>query len=152
MAKLNVIEKDKYYQGILQLRNCSEEVLDFVHDAIENEKGVKIAITSRQKDGIDLYLTSNKFLKKIGKILNANFPGVLKMTSKLHTEDVQSGRKIYRGTVFFKMPKFKVGDEGVFRGDEVRVLSIGPKIMLQDTKTGKKKRVIFEEVEKHFRI
>ncbi len=141
----------KYYEGVLQLRNCSEEALDFVSSMIEKE-GVKIAKEAKTKDGVDLYLSSNKFLKKIGKQLKAKFPGILKATSKLFTEDKQAGKKIYRGTMFFRMPGFKVGDAGTFRGDKVKVLSINTKVMLQDEKTGKKKTYDFGDVDKHLRL
>jgi NMD protein affecting ribosome stability and mRNA decay len=151
ITAMEIIESnDKYFQGILQLRNCSEEALDFVMEMIESEN-VRISKEVRRKDGYDLFLSSNKFLKKIGKQLKARFPGILKQTAKLHTEDKQAGRKIYRGTILFRMPSFNVGDKGTFRGDDVKVLSIGEKVMLQNLKTGKKKRHEFEEVEKHFK-
>ncbi len=152
MANVEIKEKDKYYQGILQLRNCSKQAVKFVSDMIEKERDVKISIRVKLKDGVDLYLTSNKFLRKLGKSLKARFPGILKATSKLHTEDRQNGKKIYRGTIFFKMPKFNVGDTGILRGDEVKVLSVGNKIMLKDLKTGKKKTYDFDEVDKHLRL
>jgi NMD protein affecting ribosome stability and mRNA decay len=146
------LSNDKYYQGILQLRNCTEEALDFVRNMIKKEKDVKVAKEAKTEEGVDIYLTSNKFLKKVGKSLKARFPGLLKSTSKLHTEDKQTGKKVYRGTILFRMPKFNVGDAGTFRGDKVRVLSVNTRVMLQDEKTGKKKTYNFDEVDKHLKI
>ena len=140
-----------YYEGILQLRNCAEEVVDFVRAKIDKEKGVSITKEVTLDKGIDFYLTSNKFLRKIGKLLKEKFTGIIKSSSKLHTEDRQKGKKLYRGTVLFRVPNFLVGDTGLFRGDKVKVLSIGTKVKLQDTGTGEKKMHDFEEVDKHFR-
>lgn len=141
----------KYYEGILQLRNCTEEVLDFVSRAIAREKDVFIAKEVKTKDGHDLYLSSNKFLKKIGKMLKEKFPGVMKSSSKLYTRDRQSGKRVYRGTILFRMPNFRVGDIGVMKGDEVRIMSINHNVAVKETKTGRKMQYKFDEIDRNFR-
>ncbi len=143
--------KSGYYQGRLQLRNCTKEVIQFSRDRIMAADGVQITKEVNVQGGIDFFITSNKFLKKLGRMLKARFTGIMKQTAKLHTEDVQSGKKIYRGTILFRMPSFNVGDVGIFRGDEVMVLSIANQVILKDTKSGKKKRENFDEVNKSFR-
>lgn len=143
---------NKYYEGILQLRNCTEEAIIFVRNKIDKEKGAAVAKEIKINNGIDLYLSSNRFLKRIGKQLKERFSGIIKASSKLHTVDKHTGKRVYRGTILFRMADFKIGDIGMFKGDEVKILSINNKVMVQDTKTGKKKTYKFDEVEKSFKI
>lgn len=142
----------QYYEGILQLRNCTEEAILFVRDRIDKEGDVRIAKEVKINNGIDIYISSNKFLKNLGKLIKARFPGIIKTSAKLYTADMQTGKRIYRGTVMFRMPGFRIGDIGMFKGDKVKVMSISNKVMLQDIKTGKKRACKFDEVSKHFRI
>ena len=144
--------KSGYYEGILQMRGCTDEAVRFARDSINSAEGVQITKEMNVRGGVDFFITSNKFLKKLGKMLKSRFTGIIKMTSKLHTEDKQSGKKVYRGTILFRMPSFSVGDVGMLNGDEVKILSIGDKVMLQDTKSGKKFRKNFDEVNKSFRL
>ena len=148
MAEINA---NNYYEGILQLRDCTSEVVAFARKRIESESGVWIAKEAKVKGGMDFYLSSNKFLKKMGKILALRFSGIVKSTSKLHTEDRQSSKKVYRGTILFRMPSFQKGDVGVFRGDECKVISVADQVVLKNTKSGQKKRHKFDEVNKSCR-
>ncbi|MBN2112296.1 hypothetical protein JW707_04315 [Candidatus Woesearchaeota archaeon] len=146
------MENNQYFEGILQLRNCPDEVVSFVRKIIESEKGVWVAKEAKVRGGVDFYLSSNKFLKKIGKLLKSKFIGLIKESAKLHTEDKQAGKKLYRGTILFKMPGFAVGDIGTFRGDEIKILSIGNKVAVQNTRTGEKASHKFDEMNKSFRV
>jgi nonsense-mediated mRNA decay protein 3 len=140
----------QYFEGTLQLRNCREEIIDFVRKKAD-EEGAWIAKEVKQKEGIDLYLSSNKFLKKIARLLKERFKGITKESSKLFTEDFHSGKKVYRGTILFKMPNFKVGDIGTYNGDEIKIISVGKKVNVQNTKTGKKSIHKFDDINKGFR-
>jgi len=145
-------ENSKYFEGVLQLRDCTMEALEFVKKTIDSEDGVWVAKEVHLKGGVDLYMSSNKFLKKIGKMLSHRFSGVLRHSSKLFTRNRQTFKDVYRGTVLFRMPSFRAGDTGVFNGDEVKVLSVGEHVMLQDKKTGRKKRYRFDDVNKIIRL
>ncbi len=149
MAKIQV---NQYFEGVLQLRNCNKEILDFITETIGREKGnVWVAKEVKTKEGIDLYISSNKFLKRIGKMLKEKFHGIVKSTSKLHTRDRQTGKKVYRGTVLFRMPNFKLGEIGMLHGDEIKILLISNKVNIKYTKTGTKKQYKFDEINKNFR-
>jgi NMD protein affecting ribosome stability and mRNA decay len=144
--------KSGYYEGILQLRNCTKEAVQFARDRINAAEGVQITKEAKVPGGIDFFITSNKFLKKLGRMLKSKFTGIIKQSAKLHTADRQTGKGVYRGTILFRMPNFSIGDVGMFKGDEVKVISIASKVMLQDTKSGKKMRENFDEVNKSFRL
>jgi len=146
------IKGSNYYEGILQLRNCTKDAVIFVRNKIKKEEGVWIAKEAEVKGGTDIYLSSNKFLKKVAKQLKERFQGIMKASSKLYTVNKQTGKKVYRGTMLFRMPSFRKGNMGIFKGDKVKILSIGDKVMLQDTMTGKKRQCKFEEVDKSFRV
>lgn len=134
------LPRSDYYQGILQLRDVNDEILNFVHKQIEKRDDVAVTKTVKFPNGLDLYITSQKFIRILGKKLKDSYGGELKISSKLHTKNRQ-GKELYRINVLFKLSKYKRGDIVTVRGDEVRLISIGKKIFARDIKTGKKVRI-----------
>lgn len=132
--------RSNYYQGILQLRDVNDEILDFVGNQIKKRNDVAVTRTVKYANGVDLYLTSQRFIKALGKKLRESFGGQLKISSKLHTKNRQ-GRELYRVNALFRLPKYKAGDVVSIRGDEVKLISIGGKIFAKDMKTGRKIRI-----------
>lgn len=135
----------KYFEGILQLRDPNEEVLDFVAKEMEKNK-ITLAKTKEYKNGIDLYLSSQRFIRAVGKKLQDKFGGVLKMSKKLHTVSKVTSKSLYRVTVFFKMLPFRAGDVIKYQGEEWKILSIDTQVRLKNIKSGKKKQVKTEEL------
>ena len=131
------LPRSDYYQGILQLRDINEEIVSFVHNQIKKRGNIAITKTVKFPNGLDLYITSQKFIRILGKKLKDSFGGELKVSSKLHTRSKQ-GKDLYRVNVFFKLAKYKKGDVVSVRGDDVRLISIGKKIFARNLKTGKK--------------
>ena len=131
------LPRSDYYQGILQLRDINEEVVSFVYNQIKKRGNIAITKTVKFPNGLDLYITSQKFIRILGKKLKDSFGGELKVSSKLHTRSKQ-GKDLYRVNVFFKLAKYKKGDVVSVRGDDVRLISIGKKIFARNLKTGKK--------------
>lgn len=141
-----------YFEGVLQLRNITPELEAFVHNSLSREH-VRIAKAIPQPLGIDLYVSSNKFILKLAKKLKETFSGELKISSRLFTKNRQTSKNVYRMSVFFKQTLFHRGDCITIRGNTVKILSIGNKIRAQDIKTGKKYEYSFldmEKVENHF--
>lgn len=131
------LARSNYFQGILQLREVNDEILSFVHNQIKKRSDVAVTKTVKFSNGIDLYITSQKFIRILGKKLKESFGGELKTSVKLHTRNKQ-GKDLYRVNVFFKTLKYKKGDTVTIRGDRVRLISIGRKIFARDLSTGKK--------------
>ena len=131
------LPRPDYYQGILQLRNVNEGILSFVRNQIKKRDGVYVTKTVKFDNGVDLYITSQKFIRMLGKKLKESFGGELKISAKLHTKSRQ-GRDLYRVNALFKLSKYKKGDIVSVRGDEVRLIHIGKKIFARNLKTGKK--------------
>ena len=134
------LSRPDYYQGILQLRNINEEMLSFVNNQIKKRSDVVVTRTVKFSNGFDLYITSQKFIRILGKKLKDSFGGELKINSKLHTRNKQ-GRDLYRVNVLFKPTKYKKGDIVLIRGDEVKLIHMGGKIFARDLKTGKKRTI-----------
>lgn len=104
-------KKGQYFESILQLRNSSEDVVTFIEKTVEKqEPGVFINKKLKVRGGIDFYLTSNKFARKLGKKLQQNFGGEFKVSPKLHTKDRHSGKELYRLSVLFRPSEFRKED------------------------------------------
>lgn len=129
-----------YYQGILQLRDVNDEIISFVHSQIRKREDVAITKTIKFPNGVDLYITSQKFIRVLGKKLKDDFGGELKVSSKLHSRS-KEGKELYRVNVLFKLSKYKRGDIIEVRGDKVKLISIGKNIFARNLKTGKKTRI-----------
>src|SRR3989344_4636961 len=96
------LSRSDYYQGILQLRDVNEEILSFVHNQIKKRSDTAVTKTVKFSNGVDLYITSQKFIRILGKKLKESFGGQLKMSAKLHTRS-KEGRDLYRVNVFFRL-------------------------------------------------
>ena len=131
------LPRSNYFQGILQLRDVNNEILSFVHNQIKKRSDIAVTKTVTFPNGIDLYITSQKFIRILGKKLKDRFGGELKISSKLHTRSKQ-GKDLYRVNVLFKLSKYKKGDIVFVRGDKLRLISIGKKIFARNSETGKK--------------
>ena len=72
------LARSDYYQGILQLRDINDEIISFVRNQIKKRKD-EVAITKTVKlpNGLDLYITSQKFIRVLGKKLKDSFGGEL---------------------------------------------------------------------------
>lgn len=140
---------DNYFEGYLQLRDCSKEVLTFARELMYND-GCTIAKEARlkgRKGSIDFWVSSNKTLLKLARQLPNNFIGIVRSSNTLHTRDSQTSKELYRGTLLFKQIPFSIGDDVHYRGDVYSLVSVhGDKVDLKDMKTGKRKSVKGEEI------
>ncbi|MBW2993463.1 hypothetical protein KY317_02725 [Candidatus Woesearchaeota archaeon] len=136
---------DKYYEGILQLRNPTKEIIRFAKNQIEKSK-IFVANEIKLKNGIDMYLSSQRFLRALGTKLKKRFGGQLKTSRKLHTVSRKTGKRLYRVTVLLRCPTFRAGDIITYKGEKIKVKSIGKKVFAQNIKTGKKLAIRFEDI------
>ncbi|USN45875.1 MAG: hypothetical protein H6502_01960 [Candidatus Woesearchaeota archaeon] len=116
IEKLNdpALEKlgTNYFEGILQLRNATNEVLDFVHEkvAAARHRGVGINKIVEEGNGANLYFTKKSYLPRLGQALIRKFGGQMKSSPQLFSVDKQSGKNLYRLNVYVELPLFSVGD------------------------------------------
>lgn len=131
------LPRSDYFQGILQLRDINDEILGFVHAQIKKRGNVAVTKTVKFPNGADMYITSQKFIRILGKKLKESFGGELKISAKLHTTNRQ-GKELYRVNALFRLSKYKKGDIVSVRGEHVRLISLGKKVFAKNMKTGKK--------------
>lgn len=94
----------EYYEAILQLRPATDEVVDFIASEIERRGNVKISKIVEMKNGIDIYLTNQKFARStLGPMLKRRFKGELKISKSLYGRDKLTQKLIYRATILFRL-------------------------------------------------
>ncbi len=122
------------------MREINEAVADFVVNDIKKygDDFIKITKIVKLKNGVDLYITSKKYLQKIAKKLVAHFGGEYNISPQLFTKDRHSGKEVYRINVLFKMPEYKKGEAIILEGRLLRVVTCAKRITCVDMKTSKK--------------
>ncbi|MBN1645351.1 hypothetical protein JW851_04950 [Candidatus Woesearchaeota archaeon] len=138
----------KYFEGILQLRNPSKELLDYVYKTIDRDNRAWISQEKKVRGGYDLYLSSQKYLRSLGKKLKERFPGALKTSRKLFTVQRSTGKRVFRVNVLFRLYPFKIRDTIEISGEKYQVLKIDKQVTLQNIKSGKKEKFKPEEIER----
>lgn len=130
----------QYFEGTLQIREATSELLDFVRrDIAKHAKdGVHVTKESGKGKNIDFRLTSAKYMRALGKKLKQKFNGELTETSKLFSRNKQTSKDIHRISVLFKMRKYKIGDVVKSRERNVRIKTMGKRVSGVDVETGKK--------------
>ena len=66
--------------------------MEFVEKQVENDKKVWIARKVEAKNGVDYYMSSNKFLRQLGKRLKRSFKGELKESRKLFSRNRKTSK------------------------------------------------------------
>jgi nonsense-mediated mRNA decay protein 3 len=137
-----------YFQGILQLREGNKEIINFIDNEFkkENRPDVYISKKVKVKNGIDFYVTSNKFLRKLGRKLKDVFGGDLKESEKLFTRNNQTSKNVYRLNVMFRPCSYKKDDVIEYRGEKFVVMAVGDKIQARNKETGKRVLISFDEL------
>lgn len=93
----------QYYEAIIQLRNPNQELLNFVSNQLKRRKDVFISKEVKQKSGVDIYISSQRFARALGNKMKRSFKGNLKTSRKLHTRSRQTSKEVYRVTILFRI-------------------------------------------------
>lgn len=143
MVQLTNIKHKEYFESILQIRDATDEVIDFVTEEIPRI-GLMVAKVKKVKNGFDYYLSDNSLTKALGRKLQEKFGGQYLITASLHTK--KRDEELYRLTVLFRQAHFQKGDVVIFKGDEYSVKAIGKEIFLQESRTGKKMHLKYNDL------
>lgn len=105
-------EKTAYYEGILQLRNTSDSVFEFIERELKKvaSKGAFITQSVETKTGVDLYITNKSHMRLLAQKIHAKFGGTLKLNPQLFSHNHQTSKDIYRLNILMELPSFHVGD------------------------------------------
>lgn len=142
----------QYFQGILQIRYTKDKeskVVEDVADVVEMAKQKRVFVTKivEQKRGVDLYLTSQRYLQVLAKKLQSKWGGILKLTSTLHTRNKQTSKDLYRVTALLTLYEFTKGSVIRQNGKLYHIKSLGKDIKAVDMKINKTKTISVEDYE-----
>ena len=138
--------RHNYFEGVLQLRNPTPEINEFIEEALAKKGNVFITKRKKCKDGVDCWITSQHFLQVLGKKLQQKFGGEMILSSTLFSRSRQTSRDIFRINVLYRYSPVRVGDVKQYRGEDVKVVKCGrDKITVKDMKTGKTRFVEYKE-------
>jgi len=132
-----------YFEAILQLRDTTDEIKEFIEDELLRDQ---IPVTKIQKvtNGYDYYISDNNYTKALSRKLQQKFGGEILITSSLHTK--KDGKDIYRTTVLFREAPFRKNDPVEYKGEQYKVISMSKEILLQNVKNGKKEHIKYKDM------
>lgn len=134
---------EQYFEGILQLRNPSQEAIDFIESKLKkHSERFSVSKIVEQKLGLDLYVTNNRYMQKLAQDLQKNFGGILKKSPHLFSRDRQTSKNIYRLNICLKFCDFKKDDVIKANKKYIKITNIGKKISGIDLEQNK--RISFE--------
>lgn len=128
----------QYFEGILQLRNPSKELLHYVNETEDYSPVPRIPDIKNVKNGYDVYFIDKKVLQQFGKKLQEKFGAEMKVSAKLFTRDKVTSKEVYRINVLIRQPFFKEGDIIEIKGDLYKVTQLGKKVSAMNVNSGKR--------------
>ena len=136
------------FNGILQLRNPTDEVLKLIEDELIKVHSKSWYCLKKQavKNGYDYQFNNSQITRYIGKRLQQTTGGQLEMTARLVTRSKETSKDLHRITILFRIPKYKKGDVVDYKGHDVKILNFGKKVYIQDVKTHKKQEVAYDRI------
>jgi NMD protein affecting ribosome stability and mRNA decay len=137
-----------YFQGILQLRDVEQDLIDHVLKSFKRDK-IGIAKTKTLKTGFDIWSASNKYSQKIARKLQKEFGGTINASPSLYGVDHGTGKKIYRLNVLYRASAYKKG-EVVLKENKLFLIKSWEKDLLvgKNLENGKNYRFKEQDLEK----
>jgi nonsense-mediated mRNA decay protein 3 len=129
------IRAGTYFIAILQLRVKNETQIDtiqnilnrinsFTQNLFEKDHRQYISKIEDQKNGVDLYLSTNELMNHLVKFLKSNYHFLLKRTKKLVGRDRQKGKNVYRLKTLIKFLPISIHDVVEIDGQEYTITGI----------------------------
>ena len=94
---------NSYYEATIQIRPFNQEVLQYIVNEVTKRKDVFIAKAEELKTGVDIFISSQRFARSLGKKLKDRFNGTLTISRQINRLDRQTGVILYRATVLFRL-------------------------------------------------
>ncbi|MBY9007168.1 MAG: hypothetical protein KGD63_10460 [Candidatus Lokiarchaeota archaeon] len=124
-----------YFLSIIQLRVVDEQKLFFIEEVLEKiESYVKnlflkeqrhyISKISDEKNGVDLYLSTNEIMNYIISFLRGNYHFILKRSKKLVGRDIHRGKNLYRLKSLIKFLPFRKKDTIIIKNKKFKIDTI----------------------------
>ncbi|MEM4245176.1 MAG: NMD3-related protein [Candidatus Nanoarchaeia archaeon] len=100
---MNKLLKGARWEGVIQVRPKNKQVITFIRNQVGKRNDAKISRELFFKYGADIYITSQKVTRDIGRKLKNCFDGQLIVTKKIYGRDRQKSKSLYRATVLFRL-------------------------------------------------
>lgn len=126
-----------YYEGILQFRRPRKDIFSFIAAQIRKED-VKIVKEVSVPEGVDLYVTSRKFLRTLAGRLKQQFGGEVNLSSRLQTMERTTGKRIYRVALLYRAPALQKGDIVQHHEHVIKITNVGKHVTGIDVVSGKR--------------
>jgi NMD protein affecting ribosome stability and mRNA decay len=128
-----------YFEAILQLRGHTEKQFNKIVDQIEQSNCKINKHIFVNKNDIDLYLTSQKYIMQLERWIKEQFNNVnITFSRTLHTRDTRRGKDLYRITLCVRFLKYGIGDVVEYKGDKIKITTMGQKPSGKLITTGKR--------------
>ena len=138
-----------YFLAIIQLRVKDESHFEFLNDVINElhefvEKSFQkdeknyISKMEDEKNGVDLYLSSNEMMNHIISYLRGKYHFLLKRSKRLIGRDIQRGRNLYRLKNLVKFLPIEKRDVIKINDEEYQVENITKNRVILKNETGSK--------------
>lgn len=134
----------QFFDSILQLRNCTEEVLAFTRNEVkkQHKKGIfitkEVPVEKYSIRDIDIFLTNQSYAKTLAEKIKKNFGGTIKKNAKHFSLNWQTTKTLYRLNILLQLPNYKKNDVIKHQNHLYRIISLGDKIHVTDLKTNHK--------------
>ncbi len=139
----------RYYEGILQLRNPTPELIAWVRKTVKAEGKSLICEEKKVTNGIDMKFSSQRYLRALGKRLKERFTGELKLSRTLHTISKVTGKRLYRVTVMFRLLKYKKGMILEIDGEQWQIIAVDHRARIKNLTSGEKKEYALHELDRY---
>ncbi len=130
----------EYFEGTLQLRNPSDEAINFIVKEIDKKKkdGVFLNKIADVKGGVDFSITSNEYTQQLAHEVHKRFGGEVKTSAKLFSKDKNTQKDLYRVNALIRLPSFKKDDILWVNNKLIKVLKFkGDDVFGKNLLTGK---------------
>ncbi|MGV8141673.1 MAG: NMD3-related protein [Candidatus Woesearchaeota archaeon] len=123
----------KYFEGILQVRNSTDEINAFIKKDAQKQKSKGIHINKEiDLDGtgsnIDYYYTDKGYIKNIAERLRSAYGATIKQNAQLFSLDWSTSKNIYRLNVLVEFPNYHKNDVIKIGKQLFKIISMDEKI------------------------
>jgi len=133
----------KYFEGILQVRNTTREIHDFIKNnlARQKSKGVhinKIVDVDGTGADVDYYYTDNRYIKILAEKLRDHFGAQIKNNAQLFSIDWETSKNLYRVNMLVRFPTYHKNDVLKINEHLFKIISMDEKVHVINLETNTK--------------
>jgi NMD protein affecting ribosome stability and mRNA decay len=134
-----------YYEGILQIRHQTPAVRDAIHEYLRQHKNVRLAKEVPVATGSDYYLSDQRTISPLAKLLHGQFGGELKTSAQHFSYDHAAGKNLYRVNAYLEIPEFTKGDVIKREDSYFYILGVSHKVKAENLMTGQQESFPYEQ-------